>query len=106
MSHQTFIFTATDTIQENERTATSITTAFTPKAGVTGYEVVARSVHTGAFSGSCDVALTTCTVNGLVPAIMYEIWLRTCTQTSVALTNCDLRAQPISLATRPGREFV
>ncbi len=99
------IFTATDTIQENERTATSITITFTPRAGVTDYEVVARSVYAGAFLGSCDVASTKCTVSSLVPGIMYEIWLRTCTQTSAAIRHCDLRAQPISLATRPGREF-
>ncbi len=49
-----FIFTATDTIQENERTATSITIAFTPIPGATGYEIVARSAYAGAFSGSCD----------------------------------------------------
>ncbi len=100
-----FIFTATDTIQESERTAKSITIAFTPIPGATGYEIVARSAYAGAFLGSCDVASTKCTVNGLVPALAYEIWLRTCTQTSAAIRNCDLRAQPISLTTRPGCEF-
>ncbi len=67
--------------------------------------MVARSVYAGAFLGSCDVASSKCTVNGLVPGIMYEIWLRTCTQTSAAIKFCDLRAQPVSLATQSDREF-
>ncbi len=100
-----FIFTATQTIKENERTATSITVEFTPNSVVTGYEIVLRSVYTGAFSGSCDIASRRCTASGLVPAMAYEIWLRTCTQTTSVYKNCDLRAQSISLATRPGRKF-
>ncbi len=67
--------------------------------------MVARSVYAGAFLGSCDVASAKCTVSGLVPAMLYEIWLRTCSQTSAAIKNCYLRAQPISLATQAVRMF-
>ncbi len=81
------------------QTETLISVSYTPDAGVTGSQMVARSRKVGRFVGTCDVRSHTCAVSGLSAGIMYDIWVRTCSGSGP--TRCVLRAMPAQMITYP-----
>ncbi len=75
--------------------------SYTPEAGVTGSQVVARNGKLGRFFGTCDTR--SCTASGLSPGFIYDIWVRTCSGSGP--TQCLLRAIPARMVTYPSGKF-
>ncbi len=77
--------------------------SYSPEAGVTGSQMVARNSKLGRFFGTCDTR--SCTVSGLSPGFIYDLWVRTCSGSGPA--RCVLRAMPARMVTYPrGKLFL
>ncbi len=97
--NNTVSFLASQELLPGRQTETLISVSYTPEAGVTGSQMVARSGKVGRFLGRCDAAIHICAVTGLSAGIMYDIWVRTCSGSGP--TRCVLRAMPTQLVTYP-----
>ncbi len=60
------------------RNATRLVVGFVPQAGVSGYEIRARSPVKGVYTRSCDAQTRLCEITGLPSGIDYTLWLQTC----------------------------
>ncbi len=76
-------------------TERSITVSYSPEEGVTDSQIMAKHSKVGRFFGTCDTRA--CTVDGLSPGFIYDIWVRTCSGSGP--TQCILRAMPAQMAT-------
>ncbi len=96
---------ATQQLTVLSRTETKIEVKYTPQAGEEYNELIARSQKCGRVKGHCDAIHNTCTVEGLSPGEMYELWVRGCIYDPEE-TYCVLRAQPLKRATKPSCELI
>ncbi len=69
---------ATQQLTVLSRTGTKIEVKYTPQAGEEYNELIARSPKCGRAKGHCDALHNTCTVDGLSPGVMYDLWVRGC----------------------------
>ncbi len=86
-------------------TETKIEVEYTPQTGEEYNELIVRSPKCGRVKGHCDALHNTCTVDGLSPGVVYELWVRGCIYDPEE-TYCVLRAQPLKHATKPSREHI
>ncbi len=91
------IVLASQELHPERLTETSITVTYTPEAGVTSSQIVARNGKLGRFFGTCDTRA--CTVSGISSGFIFDIWVRTCSGSGP--TRCVLRAKPAQMTTYP-----
>ncbi len=60
------------------RNATRLVIGFVPQAGVSGYEIRARSPVKGFYTRGCNIQAQVCEVDGIPSGIDYTLWLQTC----------------------------